>query len=86
MKKGNVQNKKFMLFSIIAFFAAVFGLFLIIPFNVKPMQTELDKVKASSGFTNIGTLANDYRNTSLEVEKIEKMHAFCVIFTVLRVI
>lgn len=50
------------------------------------MQTELDKVKASSGFTNIGTLANDYRNTSLEVEKIEKMHAFCVIFTVLRVI
>ena len=50
------------------------------------MQTVLDKVKSSSGFTNIGTLANDYRNTSLEVEKIEKMHAFCVIFTVLRVI
>ncbi|MCI8555034.1 MAG: InlB B-repeat-containing protein [Clostridia bacterium] len=66
MKKGNVQNKKFMLFSIIAFFAAVFGLFLIIPFNVKPVQTELDKVKASSGFTNIGTLANDYKSIDLE--------------------
>ena len=57
MKRGNIyRDRRITLLSLIAFFAVVVAVFLFIPLKSSQKHSELDIVKASTGFTNTDVL------------------------------